>query len=233
MNRRSFLLTLGAIGSAVAPRPSRAASLADWFEDFRVARRFVDAGIPIHSYVTKSTSMLPTMAIDDVVLADLRSRGAPPARGELIVFRNSDGADWMKRAVGLPGDRIAFKNWRLILNGAEVACDSAGQGEFATPTGRRTLPLWRESPPDARPYQIVIEDDLPKSWRRLADLPEIEVPPGRVYVLGDNRTNSADSRTSMIGTIAISDIVGRVVYRLRPNAGWMVPEQSVPGLPPK
>ena len=233
MNRRSFLLMLGAVGSAVAFRSSRAASLTDWLEDVGLAYRFASAGIAAHSYAMQSASMLPAVAIGDVVLADLRAAGAPPTRGEIIVFRYSDGSDWIKRAVGLPGDRIAFKNWRLILNGAEVACDSAGQGEFATPTGRRTLPLWRESPLGAHPYQIVIEDDLPKSWSKLADLPEIEVPPGRVYVLGDNRTNSADSRAPIVGTIAIGDILGRIVFRLRPNAGWMVPEQSVPGLPPE
>ena len=64
-----------------------------------------------------------------------------------------------------------------------------------------------------------------------ADMPELEVEAGRVYVLGDNRGQSIDSRSPMMGTIAIEAILARIVYRLSPNPDWLAPEQSVPGLP--
>jgi signal peptidase I len=231
MNRRGLLLALASAGAAVAMGAARARPLTDWLQDAGIARRFLAAGIAVHSYTVTSSSMLPTIALDDALLGDLRAAAALPARGEIIVFRHSNGEAWIKRAVGLPGDRVAFKNWRLILNGAEVPRLDAGQGEFTTAGGRRTLSVASEAPPGARAYQIVNGADEPESLRMFADTPEIEVEPGRVYVLGDNRGQSMDSRSPTMGTIAIGEILARVVYRLSPNPGWLAPEQSVPGLP--
>jgi signal peptidase I len=65
----------------------------------------------------------------------------------------------------------------------------------------------------------------------LDDIPETVVAPGRLYLLGDNRDNSVDSRVAKRGQVAIESVIGRIVYRLRPNAGWLAPRESVPGLP--
>ena len=131
----------------------------------------------------------------------------------------------------MPGDRVAFRNWRLILNDAEVPRLDAGQGEFATARGRQILSVASETPPGARAYQIVNGADEPESLTMFADTPEIEVESGRVYVLGDNRGQSIDSRSPMMGTIAVGEVLARIVYRLSPNPGWLAPEASVPGLP--
>ena len=231
MNRRGLLLTLASAGSAMTMGAASARPLTDWLQDARIARRFLAAGIAVHSYTVMSSSMLPTIALGDALLGDLRVAGASPARGEIIVFRHSNSEAWIKRVVGLPGDRVAFRNWRLILNDAEVPRLDAGQGEFMTARGRQTLSVASEAPPGARAYPIVNGADEPESLGMFADTPEIEVEAGRVYVLGDNRGQSIDSRSPMMGTIAVGAILARVVYRLSPNPEWLAPEASVPGLP--
>jgi len=230
MNRRAALLGLSAVAGAASPSAS-AGWLGDFVDGYGVTRRFLSGRIPIHSYRLESASMLPTLALGDVLLGDLRAAGAPPMRGEMIVFCHSDGRDWMKRVVGLPGERIAFKNWRMILNGAEVQTSDAGEDEFTTGEGRQTLSLLREAPPDSLAYLTVNAGRDEARLAMFADAPEVVVAPGRVYVLGDNRGQSIDSRAPTMGTIAIDNILGRIVYRLRPNPAWLAPEESIPGLP--
>lgn len=231
-NRRIFLSMLGSAGFSIVARSSLADPQAEWTKGAEIVRRFASAGIPVHSFTLKSSSMLPTLAPEDSLLADMRATESGPARGALVVFRRATGDPWVKRVIGLPGDRIAFKNRRLILNGRELALDDVGDSKFETGHGSVTLSLKLETLPGARPYQIATGADLANAPLNPADLPETEVASGRAYVLGDNRGNSMDSRWPAFGTIAIGEIVGQIVYRFSPNAGWLVPEQSLSALPP-
>lgn len=232
INRRLFLSMLGFAGPVVSARSSLADPQADLTEGAKIVRRFAVAGIPIHTYTLKSSSMLPTLAPEDDLLGDLRVADSAPARGAIVMFRNASGEIWSKRVVGLPGDRIAFRNWRLILNDQSVALGDSGVAAEGTGSGRVALTLEREALPGAQPYQIATGAATPGTGPlNPADLPEVQVPPGCAYVLGDNRGNSIDSRWPAMGPIAIHQIVGQIVYRLTPNAGWLVPANSVPGLP--
>jgi len=191
--------------------------------------RFTNAGIPIRSFSMSSRSEEPTLRVGDVVLADLRSAGQEPARGDLIVFRLRDGkAEWMKRVVGLSGERIAMIDGRLSIDGAIV--DRKPLPAFASTQGSgaiRSVSRYRETLPGGASHEIIETDGDGSVFDRMT---ETLVPQGACFVLGDNRDNSLDSRDRSVGFVPFSDIVGRIVYRLRPDPTWLVAESSVSGL---
>jgi len=221
-----FVLTLAAIVSA-APM-LQAASLSDWVESARIVQLFVSAGIPAKSYSQSSTKMMPTMVEGDVVLADLRQQGVQPERGELVVSSYDAKTVYIDRVVGLPGDRIALRNGHLILNGAEISQEPAGTLDYDSLGQRETRNLFVETLPGARPYKIA---RMITGGGFLDNIAETTVPAGRLYLLGDNRDNSVDSRVPSRGMVPIDKVIGRIVYRLRPNAGWLAPRETVQGLP--
>jgi signal peptidase I len=231
--RRQLLAMLGSIAAALEHRSAAAATLSDLADSVRIIRRFQAAGIAVHSYTIGTDSMLPGIANGDVLLADLRIAGKLPDRGDLIVFKRAHNIDWIKRVVGLPGDIVAFHNRFLVLNGDKVTGPTATSREFDTSGRRKSLTLYQETLPGAPPHQIAFEfaPDLP-DVESPAETGQTVVAAGSLYVLGDFRDNSLDSRSSSFGPVGTGDVEGRVVYRLRPNAGWLVPPESVAGLPP-
>ena len=226
--RRQFLALLASFGFLDTARPLLAATLGDWIESARVADLFVSARIPAKSYSTGSTKMMPTLAEGDVVLADLRLAGKQPSRGELILSWYQGSTVYFDRVIGLPGDRVGFRSGQLILNGREVAQEKAGTVDYATASTQMRRSLFTESLPDARPYRIARNLE---NGGFLDNIAETGVTDGHLYLLGDNRDDSVDSRVASRGQVAIDQVIGRVVYRLRPNAGWLVPRESVEGLP--
>lgn len=227
MRRREAIGLAGSALLALSAGPAAAATFGDWVDGADIAARFVAAGIPVRSYAMGSTSMMPTLGENDVLLADLRTAGIVPGRGEIIVFR-PPGPDtvYAKRVIGVPGDRVALKAGRLVLNGKAVERRPKGRVELALPLGPTQVSVYEEALSGVRPHEIVEMSDA----GMLDELPERVVPPDAVFVLGDNRDNSMDSRVAAMGSIPIGDILGRVVYRLRPNSGWLVPPETVPGL---
>ena len=87
--------------------------------------------------------------------------------------------------------------------------------------------MFVEALPDVAPYKIARNLE---TGGFLDDIAETTVVPGHLYLLGDNRDDSVDSRVKERGQVAIDKVIGRVVYRLRPNAGWLVPRETVEGL---
>lgn len=158
----------------------------------------------VHPYRVLSASMVPTLEPDDLVAGDkLAYRWAPghvPQRGDAIAFRSNAVAlgrrrdsvpeVLVKRVIGLPGDRITMRGFVPVINGWEVPTCDAGDYTYALPDGSAVL--WgrlRVEFLDDRAYLTL----QPKAT--LGRSPEYVVKSGEVYVLGDNRSNSLDSRS--------------------------------------
>lgn len=153
----------------------------------------------------------------------LAGRLAPkmPERGDVIVFKTPrDGqTDLVKRVIARGGDQIAMRGGRPILNGQPLP-------RTVTDTTDNHLVL-RETLPSGRsfPIQTAKADQKPVPTR--ADFGPLTVPPGHVFLLGDNRDASTDSRYSIaeggIGFVPLDLVVGRVDHilygRTSPRAG--------------
>jgi signal peptidase I len=177
------------------------------------------------SWVSASFHILPRSGTK--VLGDI------PAYGDIVIVvpRGSD-SDYIKRVVALPGDRIAVINGQIVLNGKPVpqvveppldlpvdanqACDPlefpglrfrAGDGRLYC-----ELPILRETLPNGANYRII--DHM---RQRLDNYPETRVPAGHVFLMGDNRDHSADSREALErqglgGPVPLADVGGRAEF---------------------
>jgi signal peptidase I len=118
-----------------------------------------------------------------------------PRRGDVAVFRypHDTTVDYVKRIVGLPGDRIAFEDGRLIIDGTIVERRPVGKFEYSPdPSGTTPERLDRfvETLPGGPSYDIPLRR-APTPDETMA---EVIVPPDHYFVVGDNRDHSNDSR---------------------------------------
>jgi signal peptidase I len=161
---------------------------------------------------------------------DGRILSALPERGDVVVFRpEGGGEDFVKRVIGLPGDTVEVRKGSLILNGRRVARGDleplavpmtpnspcrvvAGATPLVRGSGKERLcvfPAYRETLPNGASYRVIDQVD-----NALADnLPPTVVPAGRLFLMGDNRDDSLDSRFSPaeggVGLIGLERVVGR------------------------
>ncbi len=137
-----------------------------------------------------------------------RILASEPQRGDLVVFRlpRDDTTDYIKRIVGLPGDRIQMRNGELVINGSAVKRERID--DFEDRQDGRIVPVrrWRETLPNGPSYQTL---DLVDNGF-LDNTQEFLVPPGHYFMMGDNRDNSSDSRLlTQIGYVPFENLVGR------------------------
>ena len=163
-----------------------------------------------------SASMMPTLQVGDFILVNKYAYGVrlplvgtkvvdvgEPRRGDVVVFRfpKDPSVDYIKRVVGLPGDRIAYFNKVLYINGKPAKQKSlglytgVGSGLSLSGASLRLEQL------DGVEHKILIQNN--------SHLGEGEyiVPEGHYFVMGDNRDNSNDSR--FWGTVPEENLVGR------------------------
>ena len=134
--------------------------------------------------------------------------GSEPRQGDVVVFRPvpEPDRDFIKRVIGMPGDRIQVINGLLHINGVAVERESLGLREFADENGLvERIPAYRETLPSGASY--VTFDRTPRS--ELDNTRVFVVPDGHYFMMGDDRDNSADSRVpSMVGYVPYDNLVG-------------------------
>ncbi|MGE0847323.1 MAG: signal peptidase I [Flavobacteriaceae bacterium] len=132
-----------------------------------------------------------------------------PKRGDIAVFKlPRDGhTDYIKRVIGLPGDRIQVREGILYINGQEVPREKVDDFVETDEFGRKVaIPRYRETLPNGVSYTVL--DENPNGF--LDNTPVYEVPAGHFFMMGDNRDNSNDSRVlSQVGYVPFENFVGR------------------------
>ena len=138
--------------------------------------------------------------------------GGTPKRGDVVVFRwpGDRSQAWVKRVVGLPGDRIQMRQGQLFINDRAASLKPDGIGEAEDDSGG-SEPAYRyiETLPNGVTHAIFKLRDN----GRLDNTPEVTVPADHLFVMGDNRDNSADSRVPLreggVGLLPMDNLVGR------------------------
>jgi signal peptidase I len=189
-----------------------------------------------YSWVTPTFHVLPFLPG--------RLFGRMPKRGDVVIVTPpGTSTDYIKRVVGLPGDTIGVRGGIVYLNGKAVPRRFMGDRLVAVDANTRCdedhypgnrvveggkpfcrLPIYRETLPNGRSYDTV---DLGVRPGRGDFYPEIRVPAGKVFLMGDNRDNSADSRfplePGLGGPVPWENIGGRaefITFSLDGSASW-------------
>lgn len=190
-------------------------------------------------YRVPSSSMVPTLLVGDELIAskyaygyskysspiglmpDFAGRllGKAPERGDVIVFRlpRDPSTNYVKRLIGLPGDRIHMQDGRLYINGTMVARRAVGP---RAEDGQRYI----ETLPGGREHEIVEVSDT----ERYDDTASYVVPAGHYFMMGDNRDNSVDSRIAAadggVGFVPEDNLVARadlILLSRNPAVSWL------------
>jgi signal peptidase I len=188
-------------------------------------------------YRIPSASMLPTLLVGDLVLTDrLSFRSGMPRPGDVVVFERvgaeGERESFAKRVVAIEGQTVSFRGRALVVDGVPVARSLLGEAQFdasGDPVGHASFffesEAWSESI-GAREWRIL--------QRRTAPVPSPgpwSVPSGHVFVLGDNRDDSIDSRDPSFGAVPVEAIVGRVrwvAFSRRNAGGWRLERTGIP-----
>jgi signal peptidase I len=230
--------------------PARAKSLVREYVEaivIAVALALVIRSFVVQAFKIPSGSMIPTLLIGDHLLVNkLVYRFRLPERGEVVVFKfpQDRKTDFIKRVVALPGDEVELADGKLLVNRAAVADTHASYGS-GHPTGReRFLPAFhvpkkgetvRLEGPNAELYRLLVANELKER-----DQPAtVDVVDGRLrvngaavetwqpaddylFMMGDNRDNSFDSR--FWGPVRRKDVVGKamVIYWSFGNHLWQI-----------
>lgn len=188
----------------------------------------------VEPFKIPSGSMIPTLLVGDFILVNKWTYGirlpvinkkivevGQPQRGDVMVFRYpaDPSVDYIKRVVGLPGDRVEYIDKRLTINGEPVAISE--NGNYLHPDRLYYSPRYTEKLGDTE-HAVLIEREAPAFISQVMNFPHrgnctytsggvrCTVPAGHYFVMGDNRDASSDSR--VWGFVPDDNIVGRAFF---------------------
>jgi signal peptidase I len=134
--------------------------------------------------------------------------GSAPERGDVVVFAlpKDDSTDYIKRVIGLPGDRIQMVDGLLHINGVPIKRERVGDFIDNENNSVQRVRRWRETLPNGVTYETL---DLQDNGF-LDNTQEYVVPPGHLFMMGDNRDDSLDSRVpSAVGYVPFENLIGK------------------------
>jgi signal peptidase I len=188
----------------------------------------------VEPFKIPSGSMIPTLLVGDFILVNKYTYGIrlpvvnkkiidinEPERGDVMVFRYPDdpSVDYIKRVVGLPGDKVAYEGKRLTINGREVPVKETG--DYLLKDKIEYLREYTETLGKTK-HSILLDTSEPAASPYAKQFPQREnciynnngvmctVPPGHYFMMGDNRDNSSDSR--VWGFVPEENIVGKAFF---------------------
>ena len=196
-----------------------------------IAAVFALRSFVVEPFKIPSGSMIPTLLVGDFILVNKFTYGVRlpvintkiinigvPRRGDVMVFRYpvDPSFDYIKRVIGIPGDRVAYQNKRLTINGVELPM--AADPDYLHRDRAAYSKQYTEAL-DGKAHRVLNDADAPAFIMAAAAFPHRDnciynnaglictVPPGHYFMMGDNRDNSLDSR--FWGFVPEENIVGR------------------------
>jgi signal peptidase I len=188
----------------------------------------------VEPFKIPSGSMIPTLLVGDFILVNKYTYGIripvinkkvlelnSPQRGDVVVFRYpvDPSLDYIKRVVGLPGDKVEYRNKRLTINGQ--AMPMRPNGDYLDKEKLYYTPRFVESLGGVE-HDALVEDEAPPFVPHVMSFPQrgnclynaegfiCEVPAGHYFMMGDNRDNSQDSR--VWGFVPDENLVGKAFF---------------------
>ncbi len=185
-----------------------------------ITNPFVTAAVvrmqALEAFHVPAASMVPNVLRGDYILVNkMAFRYSLPERGDVVVFRSPPNRQqaFIKRVIGLPGDKVAVRGGEVFVNGERLRREKAPESAFLAIRDRLEGELYYET--NAGKTYAILEG---KGASENEGYETQTIPAGNCFVMGDNRDKSLDSRS--FGSVPIGDIYGRVQYIYFPAGSW-------------